>query len=71
MMNVTLNGEAREITEGATVASLVEELSQKLGFNAQAIIVEHNGVALRGEEWAGLSLKESDQLEFVRVVAGG
>jgi sulfur carrier protein len=35
------------------------------------VLVEHNGDALRREEWPGRSLAEGDRLEIIRIVAGG
>ena len=66
-MIVTVNGEAREVARAKDVAALIEEL----GLPAPAILVEHNGLALRREEWAGRVLAEGDRIELVRIVAGG
>ena len=38
---------------------------------AQAVLVEHNGVALRRDEWPAHFLQENDRIEFIRIVAGG
>ncbi len=66
-MNLTINGEPREI-EGA---SDVAELIVALGLPAPAMLVEHNGTALRREEWKGIRLADGDRLEIIRIVAGG
>jgi len=66
-MIVTINGEPREIAHAKNVADLIEEL----GLPAPAILVEHNGVALRREEWAARVVAEGDRIELVRIVAGG
>ncbi len=66
-MTVTLNGAATE-TEGAATIS---ELVRRLQLPPAAILVEHNGVALRPREWDGTSLAEGDRIEMIRVVAGG
>ena len=62
-----INGEAREMVRATNVAELIDEL----GLPAPAILVEHNGLALRREEWPGRVLAEEDRIELVRVVAGG
>ncbi len=62
-----MNGEAREILRATNVAGLIDEL----GLPAAALLVEHNGLALRREEWVGRALTEGDRIELVRVVAGG
>lgn len=66
-MIVTINGESREIARARDIAELIEEL----GLPAVAILVEHNGLALRREEWAGRVLGDGDRIELVRIVAGG
>ena len=65
-MKLIINGEAREIA-----AHDVGELIAALGLPAPAMLVEHNGVALRREEWAAARLAEGDRIEVVRIVAGG
>ena len=62
-----MNGEAREIARARNVSELVEEL----GLPAPATLVEHNGLALRRDEWPARTLTEGDIVELVRIVAGG
>lgn len=66
-MTVLVNGEATDAREARNVA----ELAQQFGMETDAILIEHNGVALHQREWRERTLAEGDQLEFVRVVAGG
>jgi len=66
-MTITLNGERREILQATNVAELIEELA----LPAPATLVEHNGLALRREEWPTRALTEGDRIELVRIVAGG
>jgi sulfur carrier protein len=66
-VKVHVNGECREILRATNVAELIDEL----GLPAPAILVEHNGLALRREEWSERLLAEGDRIELVRVVAGG
>ena len=66
-MRITVNGEAREIARARNVSELVEEL----GLPAPATLVEHNGLALRRDEWPARTLTEGDIVELVRIVAGG
>ena len=66
-MTVNVNGERREVSRAKDVAGLIEELE----LPAPAILVEHNGLALRRQEWAGRMLGEGDRIELVRIVAGG
>lgn len=66
-MNLIVNGDARQILRATNIAELIDEL----GLPAPAILVEHNGLALRREEWPGRALSEGDRIELVRIVAGG
>jgi sulfur carrier protein len=66
-MRVTINGEARETEPVKNIAELVAAL----GWPAPAILVEHNGVALRRDEWSERAMAEGDVLEIIRIVAGG
>ncbi len=66
-MTVSINGESREIARAGNVAELIEELA----LPAPAILVEHNGLALRRNEWTGRALEEGDRIELIRIVAGG
>lgn len=65
-MKVQINGEPREI-----VAADVAELVAGLGLPVPAILVEHNGTALRRDEWRSRVLRENDRIEVIRIVAGG
>jgi sulfur carrier protein len=65
-MNVFLNGRKEEV-EAETVTDLVNAL----GLTPETILVEHNGTALLRSEWAQTRLVDDDQLEVLRVAAGG
>jgi sulfur carrier protein len=65
-MTLQINGQTRA-TEAREIVTLVAEL----GLPAQAVLVEHNGEALRRDEWNGRTLGEGDRLEIIRIVAGG
>jgi sulfur carrier protein len=64
---LVINGDTREVAEVYNVAELIAAL----GLPAPAMLVEHNGVALRREEWPASALTDGDQIEVVRIVAGG
>lgn len=65
-MVIFLNGEKREVVSAATIEELIPELQ----LPAQAVLVEHNGIALRRDEWAH-KLEAEDRIEIIRIVAGG
>ena len=56
-MTIAINGEARAVERATNVAELIGEL----GLPAPATLVEHNGLALRREEWPGCLLGEGDR----------
>ena len=66
-MTIAINGEHRKVERAGNVAELIEELA----LPALATLVEHNGLALRREEWNARALAEGDRIELVRIVAGG
>ena len=66
-MTISINGEPRPIQRARNVAELIQELA----LPAPAILVEHNGLALRREEWQERELADGDRVELVRIVAGG
>lgn len=66
-MKVSVNGEEKVLERARNVAALVDEL----GLPAPAVLVEHNGVALRRDEWLAAALAEGDRIEVLRIAAGG
>jgi sulfur carrier protein len=66
-MHLTVNGQAREATEGTTLPMLLAELGLQVG----SVVVEHNGTALLRSEVLATSLADGDVLELVKAVAGG
>lgn len=66
-MTVSLNGEKVDTRGAQTIADLVERYQ----LPPQSILIEHNGLALHRREWPKRTLAEGDQIEFIRVVAGG
>ena len=66
-MNVTLNGEHRDVPPGTTVAQLVSLLTDAPTGVAAAV----NGEVLPRRTWAGTPLADRDQVEVVTAVQGG
>ncbi|MGI8480497.1 MAG: sulfur carrier protein ThiS [Chthoniobacterales bacterium] len=66
-MTVWLNGERIENCGASNIA----ELARCYDLQPHAILIEHNGRALRQKEWTQRPLTDGDRIEFVRVVAGG
>ena len=66
-MKLRINGEPREI-DGA---SNIGELITALAIVPATILVEHNSIALRRDEWTSRTLADGDQIEILRIAAGG
>jgi len=64
---ILLNGQPRAIPPGATVASLLRELS----LPATRVAVERNREIVRKPEYESTRLETGDRLEIVTFVGGG
>ena len=65
---VTVNGAARSVAPGSSIADLLDSLS----LNARAVVVEHNEVILRDREsLPAVLLADGDVVEIVHFVGGG
>ena len=67
MISLQVNGKNVEL-EGPT--PLLDYL-EKLGVNPRAVAVELNGDILERAAYAGVTLREGDRVEIVRMVGGG
>ncbi|MEI8340510.1 MAG: sulfur carrier protein ThiS [Verrucomicrobiota bacterium] len=66
LKTIWLNGEQKE-----TAAQNIRDLISSLGLPAASLLVEHNGLALRRDEWPQCRIAGGDRVEVVRIVAGG
>ena len=66
-MQVHVNGESKELTEG----TLLSELLTQLDLPVQRIAVEHNRKVVRRADWETIALREGDRVEIVHFVGGG
>lgn len=66
-MNLVLNGEKRNVPGIGTVSELLEKLNLAAGM----VLVEQNGQVVTRARFAEAKLAEGDNIEIVRVVAGG
>jgi sulfur carrier protein len=66
-MNVIVNGEPVELTDGATTAAAVQVLTS----TATGIAVAVNGEVVRRSEWESTRLADGDQVEVLTAVQGG
>ncbi len=66
-MQVTVNGERRELPEGMTVAQLLERLQVA----PERVVVEVNLTILKRAQHPATTLRDGDQVELVQFVGGG
>jgi sulfur carrier protein len=66
-VNVTINGEPREVTPGTTVEQLIRQVTDQETGIAAAV----NGEVLPRRAWPGTPLADRDQVEVVTAVQGG
>jgi thiazole synthase len=64
---VFVNGEYRELPDGATVQSVVEEL----GVSGRGTAVAVDGQVIPRGEWAGTELRDGQEVEVLHAVQGG
>jgi sulfur carrier protein len=67
LITLQVNGKQVEL---AGPTPLLAYLTQ-LGVNPRAIAAEHNGTILERSAYEGVTLREGDTLEIVRMVGGG
>jgi sulfur carrier protein len=68
-VNVTVNGDRRELPAGATVASVVAELPNAPEGRGVAVAV--GGEVVPRAQWANTALHEGAHVEVVVAVQGG
>jgi thiamine biosynthesis protein ThiS len=66
-LKIVVNGEEREIDEGATVAELVRQFA----LAPERIAVEINREVVRRARWSEMKLSAGDRVEVVHFVGGG
>ena len=66
-MTITANGESHNLDPGTTLGGFLAARE----IDHHKVVVERNGEALSPSTSAELVLEDGDQLEIVRIVAGG
>ena len=66
-MQIEVNGEAKVVEEGATLQTLVEQLS----LAPERLAIEHNREVVRRTDWPSHTLSDGDRVEIVHFVGGG
>ncbi len=68
-MIVTVNGDRRELTAGATVASVVELLD--VAPDARGVAVALDGEVVARSRWTQVELRDGALIEVVAAIQGG
>jgi thiamine biosynthesis protein ThiS len=66
-IRLSVNGEAREMTTGASVAALIDTL----GLDTRKVAVELNREIVPRSTYAACALADGDALEIVHFIGGG
>jgi sulfur carrier protein len=66
-VNVIVNGQPVELSDGATTAAAVQVLTSA----PSGIAVAVNGAVVRRSEWESTPLTDGDQVEVLTAVQGG
>jgi sulfur carrier protein len=66
-MEITVNGQSRQVVEGTTIAALLDELN----LTGKPLAVEANLELVPRQRHSQRRLAEGDRLEIVTLVGGG
>ena len=66
-IEITLNGQSRQVSAGLSVTALLEEL----GVHPRLVVAEHNRIILDRSLYDSTEVREGDTLELVHFVGGG
>ncbi len=66
-MQVTINGQQREVLDGMTLVQMVDSL----GLIGMPMVAEVNGEIVPREAWGTFVLPSGARIELVRFVGGG
>ncbi len=69
-MRVTLNGEARDLTDGTTVADLVER-SGLVDERSRGVAVAVDAEVVPRSAWKATQLSEGQSIELLTAIQGG
>ena len=66
-MTIFINGEARELGDGLTIAAMLDALE----LPKQRVAIELNRRVVRKQEWDSTAVADNDRIEVVHFVGGG
>jgi thiamine biosynthesis protein ThiS len=67
MITITLNGVDHQMNDSISINQLLKDLQ----LQPTLYLVELNQIALFRSEWENQKIKAGDQIEIIRIVAGG
>ena len=67
MIEISLNGTARSVADGASIGELIEEFK----LSPKAVIVELNGAVVKASDATAHKLAVGDRVELIQIVGGG
>lgn len=68
-MNITVNGETREVSPGLTLHQLLLDL--EIAPSRQGIAVAINQEVVLRTEWEGTEIQPDSEIEIIRAAQGG
>jgi len=66
-IEIVMNGKPQLVAKGLSVSAWADALEVPVAL----LLIEHNRRALHREEWASTFLRPGDQLEILKIAAGG
>lgn len=66
-MQITINGEVKEISQGLSILTLLNQLS----LEPTTVVVECDKAIINPDDYAATSLRDGANLEIIRFVGGG
>lgn len=67
MIQMVVNGEKVILEHATTLAMFIETQ----GINPLSIVMEHNGVVVKQDQWASIECCENDTVEILAFMGGG
>ena len=67
MIEIVVNGDARRVKEGQTLAGLLKELE----LDPERVAIEMNRKIVKQPNWSGTVLQAGTRVEIVQFVGGG
>lgn len=66
-MQVTINGEKRELAENLTISEILKNLE----LPSERVAIELNKEVVRKKDWENIKVNDADKIEVIHFVGGG